>query len=96
MYWRRYLGIFQVILCASDCYGEMEWLWEAESREFVKKEAVRIKKKNKFTELPLRDAETKTARECFFPGFRSVPNGEPNASCAGFGEVREQNEPPKA
>lgn len=48
--------------------------------------------KNKFTELLLRDAETRTARECFFPGFRSVPNGEPNALYAGFREVREQNE----
>lgn len=39
------LGIFQVILRASDCYSEVEWLWEAESRESVMKEAVRIFKK---------------------------------------------------
>lgn len=77
----------------------MEWLWEAKSRESVKKEAVRTKKtktkQNKNTELPLRDAETKTVRECLFPGFRSVLNGEPNALYAVFREVWEQNEPQK-
>lgn len=46
------------------------------------------------TEFPLRDAETMAASQYFFPGLRSLPNGEPNASYDGFREVKEDRMSP--
>ena len=47
------------------------------------------------TELPLGDADTMAASQYFFRGLRSVLNGEPNASYAGFREVGGWSEPRK-